>query len=150
MGRLVSTSLEDIRSQLWATFTAERPPRQIALSFAFGLFLISLPNMGVSLLALGVIGFWITRADPRAFSAAAVLLNPLVKSGVYVVSLGVGILLLGPIPGGFSGPIDLTVGFHALVRLLVGNLLIAIALGVGGYVVAIYAIHVAAEYDLPG
>lgn len=147
MGRLLPTSLSDVQSRLRAAFTADRPPRQIALSFAVGLFMIALPNLGLSLVVLGAVGYRFAWADARAFSAAAVVLNPVVKGGVYVASLGLGILLLGPIPGGFSGALDVTVGVHVLARLLVGNLLLALAVGSLGYVVAIHGIRTALGHE---
>lgn len=131
---------DEVQSGLRAAVTADRPPSQIAGSFAFALFLVALPNFGVSLVLLGVVGYRIERADPRAFTAAALILNPLVKGSVYVASFLVGSALLGPVPGGFTG-LSLDISRHVLARLLVGNLLLAALIGMVGFVLLRYAIR---------
>lgn len=131
---------DEVQSGLRAAVTADRPPRQVAGSFAFALFLVALPNLGVSLVLLGAIGYRIDRADSRAFTAAALILNPLVKGGVYVASLLLGSFLLGPVPGGFTR-LSLEMSRHVLARLLIGNLLLAAAIGMVGYVLLRYAIR---------
>jgi uncharacterized protein (DUF2062 family) len=131
---------DEVQSGLRAAVTADRPPRQIAGSFGVALFLVALPNLGVSLVLLGMIGYRIERADPRAFTAAALILNPLVKGSVYVASFLVGSAFLGPVPGGFTG-LSLEMSRHVLARLLVGNLLLASAVGIAGYVLLRYTIR---------
>ncbi|MFB6311895.1 MAG: DUF2062 domain-containing protein [Salinirussus sp.] len=146
MSELLPGDFAEFHSELESTFAADRPPRQIALSFAIGLFLIALPNLGASLVVLAGSAYQWSWADARAFSAAALILNPLVKSGVYVASFALGILLLGPVPGGFIGQLDLTVGVGVLTRLIVGNLVLALAISTLGYVVGIYLIRKARDH----
>jgi len=131
---------DEVQSRLRAAVASGRPLHDVAGSFGFGLFLVALPNFGLSLLILGVIGYRLDRADPRAFTAAALILNPVVKSSVYVASFLLGAALLGPVPGGFSG-ISLEMGRHVLARLVVGNLLIATTFALLGYGLLRYGIE---------
>lgn len=128
-----------VRSQLRTAFTAEYSPQSTGLSFAIGLFVIALPNLGVGVLVVGAIGYLVEWANPRALSAAVVMLNPVVKSGVYVASFALGVAVLGPGPGIFTGNITLSAGPQVLVRLIVGNLILATAFALVGYVVAVYS-----------
>lgn len=128
-----------VRSRLRTAFTAEYPPQSTGVSFAIGLFVIALPNLGTGILVLGVVGYLADWANPRALSAAVVVLNPLVKGGVYAASFALGVALLGPVPGVFSGNISLSTGPAVLLRLFVGNVLVAAGLAVTGYVVALYS-----------
>jgi uncharacterized protein (DUF2062 family) len=140
MGLAIPENWTDIQSQLRAAVTADRSPHFVSLSFGFGLYLIALPNFGVSLVVLAAIAYRFDWADSRAFSAAAMILNPFVKSGVYVGSFIVGSALLGSIPGGFDG-LSLEMSRHVLARLLVGNVLIAGLVAVLGYLLIRYAVY---------
>jgi uncharacterized protein (DUF2062 family) len=139
MGQFVPDDWTEVQSQLRAAVTTDRSLHSVSISFALGLFLVALPNFGVSLLVLAAIGYRVPWADSRALSAAAMILNPLVKGPIYVVSFLVGSALFGPVPGGFSG-ISLEIGRHVLGRLLVGNLVVAATVAVIGYVALRYSI----------
>jgi uncharacterized protein (DUF2062 family) len=139
MGQFVPDNWTAVQSQLRAAVTTDRSPHQVSTSFSLGLFLVALPNFGVSLLLLAAIGYRVPWADYRALSAAAMVLNPVVKSGVYVASFLVGVFVLGPVPGGFPG-VSLEMGRQVLVRLLLGNLLLAAMFAVLGYVTLWYCI----------
>jgi uncharacterized protein (DUF2062 family) len=128
-----------VRSRLRTAFTAEYSPQSTGLSFAVGLFIIALPNLGVGVLVVGAIGYLVEWANPRALSAAVVILNPVVKGSVYVASFALGVAVLGPVPDIFTGSITLSAGPQVLVRLVVGNLILATVFAVVGYVVAVYS-----------
>jgi uncharacterized protein (DUF2062 family) len=128
-----------VRSRLRTAFTAEYSPRSTGLSFAVGLFVVALPNFGVGLLAVGAISHLVDWANPRALSAAVVVLNPVVKSSVYVASFALGVVILGPVSGIATGNITLSAGPQVLLRLVVGNLILATVFAVLGYGVAVYS-----------
>lgn len=134
------------QSRLRTAFAAEYPPEHTAASFSLALFLVALPNLGASVLLLGVIGRRVERANSLALFAAVAVLNPLAKGTVYVASFVVGAVLLGPLPGITRSDIGLTAGTDVLVRLLVGNVLIALVLASVGYVLALYGVHAARSY----
>lgn len=128
--------LERVRGALRLAVSEDHPPHLIALSFAFGIFVTTLPNFGVSILVLAWIGHRFTWANKFAFFAAIGILNPLVKGGVFVVSYFLGVQLLGPVPGITGGNIGIDAGAGVIVRVLVGNVLLAVCFAVVGYVVA--------------
>ena len=128
------------QDRLREAYAVDHPPRLVAASFALGLFIIALPNLGLGLVVVAAIASRFDWANPPALSAAAVVLNPVVKSGVYVASFALGTVLLGPVPGIFSGRLTLSAGPGVLSRLLVGNLIVAAGVAVGGYLVSLYGV----------
>jgi uncharacterized protein (DUF2062 family) len=143
-GRLVAYR-ERVQDTLRAVFSRDQPPRFTAASFALGLFIIALPNLGLGIGVLAAIGYRYERADPVALGAAVVILNPLVKGVVYVASFALGAVLLGPISVA-PGEASLAAGPGVLARLLLGNLIIALVLAAAGYAVALYGIGAARRY----
>jgi uncharacterized protein (DUF2062 family) len=67
--------------------------------------------------------------------------NPVVKWGVYVASFALGALLLGPVESASRTAVSLNAGPDILVRLVVGNLILAILATVGSYA-AVYRLVV--------
>ena len=132
----------EIRARLRAAFSVTHPPHLTGVSFALGLFVLALPNLGVGLVVLAAIGYHFHWANPLALSAAAIVLNPLVKGGVFVASFVLGSMVLGSVPGVSDGDVSLFAGVHVVVRLLVGNLIIAVVLAVVGYFLALYGVRV--------
>lgn len=129
-----------VRSQLRASFSTDHPPHLIGASFALGLFLVALPNLGLSLVLLAGIGYLFEWANTLALSAAALVLNPVVKGGVYLSSIVLGSVILGPAPGIAEGNVSLAAGQAVVIRLLVGNVLVAAAVATVGFLVAIYGV----------
>jgi uncharacterized protein (DUF2062 family) len=132
-----------LQARLRRAFMQEHPPHQTAMSLSLGLFLMALPNLGVSVLLLGGIGYryeWINRL---ALLASVMVLNPLAKGTVYILIFGIGTVILGPVPGVSPSDVSLSAGTDVLTRLLVGNLLFAAGLAVVGYGMALYGIHTA-------
>lgn len=127
---------ERIRGELRAAFGTDHPPKLVAVSFAVGVFVTALPSLGSGVLVLAWLGYRYDWANSLAFVAAVTVLNPIAKSGVYVASVGLGVALLGPVPGIASGEVGLTAGRSVLARLLLGNLLLAVGFAVVGYVLA--------------
>jgi len=134
-----------LQARFRRAFMQEQPPHQTALSLSLGLFLMALPNLGVSVLLLGAIGYRYERINRLALLAAVMVLNPLAKGTVYLVSFGIGSTVLGPIPGVSASDVSLSAGADVLTRLLVGNLLFAAGLAVVGYGMALYGVHAARE-----
>lgn len=132
--------LEEIKRSFAETHT----PNQIAASFALGVFITMLPTLGVGLLLFVVLVYlfeWINRV---ALFASVLVLNPVVKWGVYAASITLGFLLLGPVDGEVATEFSLDAGEEVLVRLLLGNLILAVVATVIAYV-AVY--RFAARYQ---
>ncbi|MDG5821225.1 DUF2062 domain-containing protein [Natronococcus sp. A-GB7] len=130
-----------VRSAFRVAFTEDHPPQWVASSFAFGIFVTALPTLGAGLPVLAWASHRFVWANKVAFVAAVAVLNPLVKGGVYAGSLLIGIQLLGPVPGPGHVEIGLDAGTDVLVRLLVGNVILALGLTVVGYAVAYRTAH---------
>lgn len=67
---------------------------------------------------------WINKV---ALAASVVVFNPVGKWGVYITSVTIGFLLLGPVEGFGVGDVpSLDEGSDIVLRLLVGNLILAV------------------------
>jgi uncharacterized protein (DUF2062 family) len=135
-----------VRDAFELAVSEELSPHLIALSFAFGIFLTAMPNLGVSVAILLWIGHRVRYASQLAFVAAITVMNPIVKGAVYTASFLLGVQLLGSVGGINASDVGLDAGQAVLVRLLVGNFVLAVVFAVVGYVLA-YATAVKARSD---
>ena len=128
-GARVVTALHD-------SFSEEYSSEQIARSFAIGVFITMLPTLGAGLLVFVVLAALVSWINKVALFASVVVFNPVVKWGVYAASMTLGVVLLGPPEGGLDpSAVSLNSGSDVLLRLLVGNLILAIIATVIGYMV---------------
>lgn len=135
LGRVTGDA--SVRGQLRTALTTNHPPQLVAASFAIGLFCTALPTLGAAIPFLAWAGYRFEWASGLAFSAAIALLNPLAKGSVYVASFLVGVAFLGPVPGITRAEVGLAAGREVLVRILVGNAILAVVFALAGYVVAV-------------
>ncbi len=136
MGRL-GEYRERVLEEVRAAFDGTDSPRTVASSFALGVFITMLPTLGVGVLVFVVLSYLFAWINKVALFASVVVLNPVVKWGVYAGSIAIGVFLLGPVEGVAAGEVGADAGGDLLLRLLVGNLILAAAATVVGYV----AIH---------
>jgi uncharacterized protein (DUF2062 family) len=129
-----------LRRGLHDAFAETHTPHQIAGSFSFGVFVTMLPTVGVGLLVFVALAWLSDGVSKLAFVASALLINPVVKSGVYVASFAIGVFLLGPVEGAtvtsasLSGA-SFSAGRDIAVRILLGNVILSVATIVPSYVV---------------
>lgn len=135
MDRLRSLQ-EDLRSEFEDALAGRHTPRQVAGSFALGVFITSLPTFGVGVLCFFVIVWLFASVSKLALFASVLVLNPAVKWGVYGASFWLGSVLLGPVEGVTRSDISLSAGPEIVTRLLVGNLILAMVFTIVGYAVA--------------
>ena len=131
---------ERVRAALETAFEVERPPNDVAASFAVGVFITALPTFGAGLLLFVVLATAVDRISKLALLASVVVLNPVVKWGVYASSFWLGQRLLGPITDVSFDMSLLDAGPKVLVRLWVGNFVLAVVLALVGYVVALWLV----------
>lgn len=129
---------QDLQSELEDALAGRHTPKQVAGSFALGIFITSLPTFGTGVLMFFIIIYVFAGVSKIALFASVLVLNPIAKWGVYGASFWLGSALLGPVEG--ATPSELSVSFSMapdiVVRLLVGNLILAIVFTVVGYAVA--------------
>ncbi len=127
---------DDLRSEIEGALAGRHTPRQVAGSFALGVFITSLPTFGTGVLAFFLIIWLFASVSKLALFASVLVLNPAVKWGVYGASFWLGSVLLGPVEGVTRSDLSMSAGPEIIVRLLVGNLILAVVFTVIGYVVA--------------
>ena len=115
-----------VRTAVEASFDDDQPPAEIAGSVAIGVFLTTLPTFGGNLLVMVALAARVAWINPAALFSSGIVINPLVKWGVYAVSVPIGVALLGPIDGGLSIDLSLSGNRPVLIRLVVGSSIIAV------------------------
>ena len=124
-----------IRTELRRAFSEDHTPRETARSFAVGTFITMLPTLGAGLLAFLAIAYVFDSVSKIALFASVLVFNPVVKWGVYASSFVLGIALLGPVDGVTAADVSLNAGPEIVVRLLVGNLILAVVATVVSYAI---------------
>lgn len=127
--RILAKTRREIHDALQETHT----PRQVAASFALGIFITALPTVGTGVLMFFVIAYLFDNVSRIALFASVIVLNPVVKWGVYGASFWLGAEILGPVSGVSVTEISLSAGPQIVRRLLVGNLLLAVVFTVIAY-----------------
>lgn len=126
---------QTIHEELRRTFLEDHTPRETAGSFSIGTFITMLPTLGVGLLVFFVLAFVFDRVSKLALFASVLVFNPVVKWGVYASSFTLGVVLLGPVEGVTMADVSIDAGSEIVVRLLVGNLILAVIATVLAYAV---------------
>lgn len=127
--------LSRLRAEIESALDENHTPKQVAASFALGIFITALPTLGVGVLVFFVIAYLFASVSKIALFASVLVLNPIVKWGVYAMSFWLGTFLLGPVPGISMADVSFAAAPDVVVRLLVGNLALAAAFTVVAYVV---------------
>jgi len=142
--------IERIKSAIQESFAEKHTARETAGSFSLGVFITMLPTLGAGLLVFVVLAWLFERVNRAALIASVIVFNPVVKWGVYAASFTLGVAIFGPVPGATPTEISLTAGPEILVRLLVGNLILAVVAAVPGYFVCLRLIdtYQAREIDV--
>lgn len=126
-----------IREELYVSFTQEHTPKEVAGSFAVGVFITMLPTLGTGLLLFVLLTYLFDQINKAAIFASVIVVNPVVKWGVYAGSLALGIFLLGPVEVAAAGELSGAAGWDVILRLLVGNTILAIVATAIAYVAAL-------------
>lgn len=127
--RILAKTRREIHDALQETHT----PRQVAASFALGIFITALPTLGTGVLLFFLIAYLFDNVSRIALFASVIVLNPVVKWGVYGASFWLGAEILGPVSGISVTEISLSAGPQIVRRLLVGNLVLAVVFTVIAY-----------------
>jgi uncharacterized protein (DUF2062 family) len=139
--RRVARVRKRVKDRLVETFLEAYTPGEVAFSFSLGVFITMLPTLGTGVLAFFVLAAAFERLSKIAMLASVVVLNPVVKWGVYGASYSLGTVILGPAPGVSFDGVSLSAGPDILVRLWVGNLILAVIAAAVGYVVGLRLVN---------
>lgn len=143
----LSGYVQRARVEVVTSFRSDHTPHQVASSFALGTFITMLPTLGAGLLLFVVLAYLLECVNKMALFASVLVFNPVVKWGVYLLSFSLGVLVLGPVEGVAVGEVpSLDAGTEIVVRLLVGNLILAVVATIGAYV-TVYRLLLAYESD---
>ena len=137
-----------VRHELESAFAEDLPPQTVAASFSFGIFVTALPTLGTGLLLFVLVAALFDNVSKVALFASALVLNPVVKWGVYAASFSIGALLLGPVDDATTVELSFDAGTAVVVRLLVGNLILAVVFAVIAYVFAMRVLHTLRRRDV--
>lgn len=143
----LSAYRERVRDGLEAAFSEELPPKDVASSFAFGVFVAALPNFGTALVLFALLARYVDRVSKLALLAAILVMNPPVKWGVYAAGFWLGVRFLGPVPGVSISDLSLSAGPEVFLRVFVGSLVIAAIVAVISYAVAVRFVRELRERD---
>lgn len=124
--RRVRRLLAKVRREIHDALRETHTPRQVAASFALGVFITALPTLGTGVLMFFVIAYLFSNVSRIALFASVIVLNPVAKWGVYGASFWLGREILGPTSVTVE-TLSLSAGPEIVERLLVGNLIIAVA-----------------------
>lgn len=116
-------------------------PGEVAGSFGLGVFLAAMPTLGIGPLVLMGVGVFSRRVSKLGVAASVVVFNPIVKPGVYAASLAIGFFLLGPVEGVTLAAPTLGAAPDVLLRLLIGNTILAVPAAAVGYFGALRAVN---------
>lgn len=145
-GRYVSR----VRAELHSSLTEDYTPHQVAASFALGTFITMLPTLGTGLILFFVLAYLFDWINKIALFASVLVFNPVVKWGVYALSLALGFALLGPVEGvSITDTPALGDGSAIVIRLLVGNTILAIIATVVAYAAAYRVANAYYARELP-
>lgn len=129
----VGDNLGRTKRLLYRAFSEEHTTEEVARSFGLGVFITMLPTLGVGFVVFFILATVFDSLSKLALVASAVVFNPIVKWGVYALSLGLGIVLLGPVEGVSMTDASLAAAPEVVVRLVVGNVILAVVVAVSSY-----------------
>jgi uncharacterized protein (DUF2062 family) len=128
--------VQRIRGELHDALAEEHTPNQVAYSFAIGVFITALPTLGTGVLVFFLIAYLFANISRIALFASVLVLNPVVKWGVYGSSFWMGSRLLGPVESMTVEEVSLSAAPEVVVRLVTGNVILAVAFTVIAYIAA--------------
>lgn len=132
-GKSLSTQAKWIRSELEAAFAEKHTPHQVAGSFSIGIFVTTLPSLGLGLVLFLLLTHLSEKISPIAIFSSAFVINPLVKAPMYIAAFWIGLQLLGPV--GAPSSSSFGDGVAIALRMISGFVVLGIAISIVGYVV---------------
>lgn len=127
-----------IYSELEAAFKEVHTPHEIAGSFSIGVFVTTIPSVGLGLVFFLILARLSDRISRIAIFSSALVINPFVKAPMFVAAFWIGTRVLGPI-GGASGD-GLTEATIIATRMITGFVVLGLLIAAVGYVVVYFLV----------
>lgn len=126
------------------SFSENNSPREIAFSFATGIFIATMPTMGLGLILFIILIKASDRMNAVAMFSSTVFMNPFIKPVFYLASINVGSLIL------FQRLVNTTDPVLLIKMLYLGSLVIASLTAIVSYFIVLGAVqkYRASEMDL--
>lgn len=131
-----------ISAELKKAFDEDHTPREIGLSFAFGIFLTVIPTLGLGLLVFLALIRLTDRVSRLALMSTVIIVNPFVKPVFHLASLSIGSIITGKTISGNTDPYSL------LVMLYTGSFVIAVISALLSYILVVKAVEKYREKQL--
>ncbi|WP_138007044.1 DUF2062 domain-containing protein [Halalkalirubrum salinum] len=122
-----------VRSALEAAFNESHTPHEIGLSFAIGIFITTLPTLGLGYGVFVVLAYFFSWVNKLALIAAAIVLNPATKPFVHAASYQISGFFFSPRTVEPFNIVLLDAAVNIVRRILIGNLIIATVLSIVSY-----------------
>lgn len=126
-----------VHSELQAAFAEKHTPREVAGSFSIGVFVTTLPSLGLGLVFFLLLTRLSDRISSIAIFSSALVINPLVKAPMFIAAFWIGTRLLGPASDTSNGSlVDATA---IAVRMISGFVVLGVVVAAAGYI-AVYVL----------
>ncbi|WP_299236369.1 DUF2062 domain-containing protein [Natronomonas sp.] len=120
------------RDELRKAFEEKHTPHEVAGSFSIGVFVTTLPSLGLGLVFFLFLARLSGRISRIAIFSSALVINPLVKAPMFIAAYWIGVQLLGPaVAAGGS----LTDAAAVTLRMTLGLVVLGVAAAAVGYAV---------------
>jgi len=133
----VSAYYGRFRSELETAFAETHTAHEVAGSFAIGVFVTTLPSLGLGLVFFLFLARLSDRISPIAIFSSALVINPLVKAPMFIAAFWIGTRLLGPAGAAASGSVAEATA--VAFRMVVGFAVLGLFVAAVGYV-AVYVL----------
>ncbi len=136
-------SLREFLARIWDILRQDRSPHSLALGFALGLAIGILPITIVGLVIGLILTFWL-RANKLMFLLGFIMDNPLIMVFLYPLSFEIGNQFFHTSQAFEWGSVRSWLGIWK--PLLIGNLILAVGMGVAGYILVYVVARVVGHY----
>lgn len=123
-------------------FKETHSPREIAISFSIGVFITTMPTMGLGFLLFIVLIKASSKISPIAIFSSALVINPFIKPVFYLASIRIGNIITK------STRINTSDAFLLIKQLYIGSAVIGLLLAIISYFVILKAVKKYREEEL--
>ena len=131
-----------LSTELKKAFEEDHTPREVGLSFAFGIFLTVIPTLGLGLVVFLILIRLSDRVSSLALMSTVIVVNPVVKPVFHLAGISLGGFITGKTISENLDPVNL------LIMLYTGSFVLAVFLSVISYFIVVKAVRKYREKEL--